>query len=157
MTITLALVLASMGRAKDHATAEAILRINLERFPKDVEELRGAFLRRVADLRKDSSSLEEDVWASMALAAAVMGRPHNPNNRNPQMMPELVRRHGPAEAVRRTIVNNPDGTTFFAKCVAARDLRFTSEAICLRHREQFDEKTVAAAAKRLARYPKLPK
>lgn len=146
-----------MGRAKDQATADAILRINLERFPTDAEALRAAYLRRFADLRDVAASLEDDVWASMALVAMVTGRTHNPENRNPQMMPEMVRKHGAAEAVRRTIVSKAQGTTFFAKCVAAGDLRFTSEAICLRHREHFDAKTVAVATERLAAFPNLPK
>ncbi|MGK7863084.1 hypothetical protein [Falsiroseomonas sp. E2-1-a4] len=149
--------LQAMARARDEQTANNVLRLNSERFPRDVEALRSAYLRRVAELRNSDASLEQDVWASMELACRVQGVKFKPDSQNPQQMPAMIRKHGPVEALRRTIIGQGDkGTRFFQRSVLAGNLAFTSEAICLRHSDLFDEKTKKAAKERLSRYPSIP-
>lgn len=158
MSFNLDDALAAMARARDAETAGNILQLNIARFPAGTAKLRLAYLQRFSELRDTTSSLEQDVWTSMELACRVLGTRFNPESRNPQQMPEMVRKHGAVEAVRRTIVNQgKEGTSFFQKCAEAGNLAFTSEAICLRHGQLFDEKTRAVAQARLDRYPTLPR
>jgi hypothetical protein len=145
-------ILSAMANAKDRETAEAILRRNLPLFPGHEGKLREAYASRFADLRSANASLDVDVWDSMALAAAVLGIKHNPESRNPQQMPEMVRKHGAAEAIRR-VIGAKGANPFFRRCVDAGDLRYTGEAIALRHPQNFDQKTLATAEETLARYP----
>ena len=149
--------LQAMGRARDAQTADNILRLNSKRFPRELETLRSAYLRRMAELRNTDASLEQDIWTSMELACRIQGTKFNPDSKNPQQMPALVRKHGAAEALRRTIVGQGEsGTRFFQRCVAAGNLTFTSEAICLRHPDLFDEKTRDVARERLLQHPSMP-
>jgi hypothetical protein len=151
-------ILDAMRGAADEATARRILDLNLPRFPDRSDQLRAAFLRRLGDFRDDHATLEQDVWMSVELGSLMTNGRWNPDNRNPQQMPALIRKHGAKEALRRTIVNaGPEGTKFFQRCVAAGDLRFTSEAIALRHQEEFADapRVLAVASERLARFPGL--
>lgn len=157
-TVPFDTILNAMRGAADASIARRILDLNTSRFPERVGELRAAFLRRVGDFRDAHATLEQDVWLSMELFAIMDGVRWNPNNRNARQMPEMVRKHGAREAVRRTIVNpGPEGTTFFQHCVAAGDLRYTSEAIALRHAHVFadDPRVLEVARARLARFPTL--
>lgn len=149
-------ILAAMSRAADVEIARRILDLNLPKFPARADELRAAFLRRVGDLRGVEATLEADVWASMELFALMEGKRWNPASRNHRQMPEMVRKHGAKEAVRRTVVNaRPEGTPGFLRCVAAGDLRYTSEAIALRHADAFadEPRVLEVARERLARFP----
>jgi hypothetical protein len=149
---------AAMARAKDRGTAGRILEINIGRFASEAELLRSAFLRRISELRTADGTLEQDVWTSMELACTVLGTKFNPQSRNSRQMPEMVRKYGPAEAVKRTIIGyGSDGTSFFQRCVSAGSLTYTSEAICLRHQQHFDDMTKHEARIRLDRHPDLPR
>jgi hypothetical protein len=150
--------LGAMTRARDVETAQKILALNSQRFPDEVGALRQALLRRISELRNLTATLEQDVWTSMELSCLVEGRKFNPDNKNPRQMPYLVGKYGAAEAVRRTIDRNYDeGTTFFLRAVEAGIVTYTSEAICLRHPDRFDDKTKKEAQARLDRHPTLPR
>jgi hypothetical protein len=158
MTYQLQDALAAMARSRDAETASDILRLNGARFPKAAAALRLAYLRRRSELRNAGNSLEQDVWSSTELSCQVLGTTFNPQSRNPRQMPEMVRKHGAPEALRRLIAGQGrDGTSFFQKCVEAGDLTFTAEAICLRHADHFDAATREIARERLDRHPGLPR
>jgi hypothetical protein len=145
-----------MANARDRATARRILDVNLPRFADAQEQLRNAYLARVSELYEPGTTLADDVNTSMELAALMLGRPFNPESRNRRQMPEMVRRHGPVEALKRLVENaGPRGTDFFQACVKAGNLTYTAEAIVLRNRELFSDLTVARASERLGGYPSL--
>jgi len=121
---------------------------------KNAAALGATELVRAAELRlfdimpaEAPGTLEHDVWRSIFALESVLTSERNKTTRLGRTRPKIAR-VGELETVRDLVLATKPSEGF-EMLVQRRMIGLTFEAVALRHRDNFDERTLAAASMRL--------